>query len=307
MKNFIIFFLVILILLLFYSIIKKKKNIEKFGIYGGDKILLNYCGEKEIKKKFTMIHGIPETMLDRDESRKSTSDNTWCLDYLANKENLDYCYKFNKNLTTKNILGYQIIYIDYVKKEPKYNNGLLVFYNHTWDGSNFGTNTLMKHKKYIKELKMLESKFSPIHVILYYKDYQNKELTDLLDKNNFHYLTNGKPNNERFMNNLINNIQDYKYCTSSLVGSHVWCCLYLDRYFFFYGNGEPCSSQISQWNLTCKDLRKMQVKNYPILEYDYFLKNKNNKNYKKQLKELGDNKVGLKYKKTKEEIKNIMV
>ena len=51
----------------------------------------------------------------------------------------------------------------------------------------------------------------------------------------------------------------------------------------------------------------MQVKNYPILEYDYFLKNKNNKNYKKQLKELGDNKVGLKYKKTKEEIKNIMV
>ena len=259
---------------------------------------------KNDKEKFGKIHGIPEISLDTDKNRKSPVHATWCETYLANKENLDYCKKFNKNLTSNNIIGYY--YSNYVEKEPIYNNGLLVFYNHTWSGSNYGKDELKQHKKYINDIKKLEDKFSPIHVILYYKDYNNKVLTDLLKKNKLEYFTNGFTKNPNFYKKLAENIQKYRYCTSSSLGSHVWCCLYLNRYFFIYGDGEPCSSEIETYGKTCKDIRNISRKIYPLLEYDYFLKHKDDPDYKKQIKDLGDKKVGLQYKKTKQQIKKFI-
>jgi hypothetical protein len=298
--------LLIFVIIIFFRLLKTNK--EHF-IYGIDDTLLKYSGiPKEKKKKhFTKIHGIPEISIDTDKDRKNPSHGTWCETYLANKENLDYCKRFNKKLTNDNIIGYYIIYSDYVKKDPIYNNGLLVFYNHTWAGSNYGKDEIKKHEKYINDIKKLEKQFSPIHVILYYKDYNNKKLTDILKKNKLNYITNGPTNNSEFYKILAENIQKYRYCTSSIIGTHVWCCLYLNRYFFIYGDGEPCSSEISHWGKTCKDAREISRKTYPLLEYDYFLKHKNDPNYIKKLKELGDEKVGLKYKKTKEQIKNLYI
>ena len=189
---------------------------------------------------------------------------SWCEDYLINGEVKDYCNKYttenysieekklkkdqyydycneklktasSKTYTNNDIIGHPVIYMDInFNKKPKYKNGLLVFYNHTYEKSTFGNNEEVLHKNYIKKLDKLKKKFHPIHICLYWKDFDNTNLTNLLKNNKYYYFTNGhRDNNDNFLDNLVNNIQNYNYITSSLIGTHTWVALYLKKYFFY--------------------------------------------------------------------------
>ena len=290
------------------------------------------------------VNNINRLLGPRSKSFKNPIIASWCEDYLINDEVMNYCNKFtkdnyeiedkklerdqhykycsnklkkasNKNYTKNDIIGHPIIYMHINwNKVPLYKNGLLVFYNHTYEKSTYGIDEETKHIKYLEALNNLKKMFNPIHICLYWKDYSNIKLVNLLKKYNFHFITNGhRDNNNMFLHNLINNIQNYNYITSSLIGTHTWISLYLNKFFFLYADGEPCSQESksghnNMWAIkSCKEFRTYYSKIYPMLEYNYFLNNKMNMNYKKLLKSMGNSKLGLSFKKSKEEIKKILI
>ena len=285
----------------------KKKHIGGYKHYGMDNILFRYSGlDSNNIESIDMPHGIPDYNFYKKTNYLRKSD--VCPQFIMNQEGNDFCLELDKSYSSNNIIGHPIIYMDFKLEKEIYPNGLLVFYNHSHEYGNNGyeKNEFQIHEEYIKQIMALNEQFSPIHICLYWKELENSILLGLLEKYNLKYITNGhRDNNNDFIINLINNIQKYKYITSSLIGSHTWISLYLDRYFFIYGNGDPCQTD-KQLYMSCSDTSKFYKNTYPMLTYENFNQNKDKTEYKKLLKELGNIKLGLDFKKNQEELKTIL-
>ncbi len=152
--------------------------------------------------------------------------------FLWNKYNL----KRAKEIGLKNVIpiGAPFLYLD----PPRTNNNsgnLLLFPIHTASDSRF-KDPIKLYKRYLEDIKKIESNFNKIKICLYYRQFKNNDLVQLIKNEGYSVSTLGHRFNQNFLRNFIDLVSDFEYVSSNVFSTSIFYSLYMNKKTFVYGH-----------------------------------------------------------------------
>tara|TARA_X000000950_G_C13861230_1_gene638819 strand:+ start:1126 stop:1911 length:786 start_codon:yes stop_codon:yes gene_type:complete len=232
------------------------------------------------------------TSLDLNSTSKSLKLKRY---YLFNKSNKKKCLKagYNNVMT----IGAPFLYLDNKKifYEEEIAKSLILYPTHSHEWFEF-SDPVKTYKKYVNEIKKIMPIFTKVTVSLGWKEYRNKKIIDLFIRAGISVVTSGhRDDNPYFLHKFIKNVNQHEYVSSDSFSSAVFYSLFLKKKVFIYGGIE---SKDEVWKIKKNANHHIFYSNlYPQILWDNF--DHKSHHY------ISDEELGLKYKKSPEEICDI--
>ncbi len=135
-------------------------------------------------------------------------------------------------------IGAPFIYIrDLYKNLNNFNKKSIIFFpSHSHEWAKFKS-PIEAFKKYVEDIKKIESHFKNITVSLSWPEYENIGIRKLFERESICVISMGaKENNPDFLFNFLNHVKKYEYVSSDIFSSSVFYSLIIKRKTFIYGD-----------------------------------------------------------------------
>lgn len=270
-------------------------------MYGHYHILRNYTNSKlpyripgRLQHGWSSDCGISGDLSKHGEKEKAARYFVW------NRRNLETSAEYGyKNVTA---IGAPFLYLPPAipsEANASTSKSLILFPIPASESEPF-VDPLKTYKKYLKEIEELLSLFEPVTVCLYWPQYENKEIVQLLKDKRIPVVTLGhRDNNPYFLMNFQRLVEKYAYVSSNIFGtSAIYYSLYMRKKVFIYGSTN-FAEEINHIRWETRKLTNHDEfsKLYPELLWENF--------DDKSHYWIGEKELGLEFKKTPSELREI--
>ena len=255
------------------------------------KTFLPYKINGEVQHGWSPDHGIAANPFLHDENVKKNRF------YLMNEQNkaksLSYGYS---NLV---VIGAPFIYLPNINKENIYQSkkSVIFFPLHTHEYDLAG-DPFNSYRLYLKEIKKIFNYFSFVTVCLGWREYENKKIIDLFKENQVRVITMGpRDNNPFFLYKFLDAVSNHEYLSSDSFSSAIFYGLIMRKKVFLYGTNMGKGEKEKWEGKLDTNYNEVYQKRYPTLKWE-------NYDHKTNV-EIGEYELGLKFKKSPNELREI--